>query len=127
MPATHAQSRDPIPFDVQALFGGSKKTVQRFTLTPHLQHVATPRPGSPAGLLPLCSAPCGAQTSRLLTVLVAEGGGEAQEHKWPELSEGPGKQGCSVAFQRGRSRAGRAWLTLACGDRPSQCLQPGAI
>lgn len=106
--ACNAWSRDQIPFDVQGLFGGSKKIVQRFTLdTTPPAHVKVKAwlPRQHAGENILCRL--------FLSVL------SCAEHRFPgftlswwqrgeikqkkindsELLEGPEKQGCTVAFQ----------------------------
>lgn len=115
--------RDPIPFDVQALFGGSQKTVQRFTLAPTPAAHAHAEAWLPRRGFSLCvpsRAPHGRPGFTLPWWQKEEV--KPRNINGPELSEGPGKRGCGVAFQRGQSRAGRAWLKLTGGDRPFQRL-----
>lgn len=88
--ACNARSGARIPFDVQGLFGGSKKTVQRFTLdTTPPAHVRVKAwlPRQHAGenilcrLLPLSVLSCAEQISRLHAVLKAERRDGAKENK----------------------------------------------
>ena len=127
MPATHGAGIRS-PFDVQGLFGGSKKLVQRFTLdTTPPAHVKVKAwlPRQHAGenilcwLLPLCFVLCWAQISRLHTVLVAKRGDWAKANKRLWAFWGP--RGARV------HRGLPALLELGSESEAEVCLQRQAL
>lgn len=131
MPATHGAGIRS-PFDVQGLFGGSKKLVQRFTLdTTPPAHVKVRAwlPRRRAGesilcwLLPLSVLSCAEHRFPDFTLSWWQKGEiEQRQINGSELSEGPEEQGCTEVFQPCWNRAVRARLRLVFRGRRSHCL-----